>query len=288
MNVKNLKVSNRLTLFFATVLLLAGCIPDPLEVDSIPKVKPQIVVSSHVIPDQSVVILLTKSFGALDASQDSDPEEVLRQIAVIDATVTISSSNGVDTLALLDNGFYGGSFIDFLPGIDYTLHVDSETLGGVTATTQVKPQITFDELTADLFFDGYDDTLAQVSFAMTDPAEKNYYMINALKVEREELLNNLLNPRDFIKLIDDTDFNGTTYAEAFRVFPREFQSGDTLAVYLSNISKDYYDFIQLRLDNRFSLVEWVSEPVNYPSNVIGGKGFFNLYVPDIRFIILDE
>jgi hypothetical protein len=271
-----------------TSIMLGACLPDPLEVDSIPKVKPQIVVSSHVVPDQSIVILLTKSFGALDASQDSDPEEVLEQIALLDAIVTISSENGADTLVSLDNGLYGGTFIDFAPGIDYTLRVESESLGVVTATTQVKPQVLFEELEAELYFDGYDDTLAQVSFALNDPAEKNYYMINALKVERQELQDNLLNPRDFIKLIDDTPFNGQEYSETFRVFPREFDPGDTLAVYLSNVSKEYHDFIQLRLDNRFSLVEWVSEPVNYPSNVVGGKGFFNLYVPDVRFIVLEE
>ena len=82
------------------------------------------------------------------------------------------------------------------------------------------------------------------------------------------------------------DFDGDP-GETFQVFPREFSEGDTIAVYLSNINKDYYDFIQLRLDNRFSLVEFISEPLNYPTNVQGGRGYFNLYVPDIRFLILD-
>jgi hypothetical protein len=87
--------------------------------------------------------------------------------------------------------------------------------------------------------------------------------------------------------MNDINFNGRIHQETFRVFPRDFIPGDTIAVSLSNISKDYYDFIELRLDNRFSFVEYLSEPVNYPSNVKGGRGFFNLYIPDVKIFILE-
>jgi hypothetical protein len=59
------------------------------------------------------------------------------------------------------------------------------------------------------------------------------------------------------------------------------------AVSISNISWEYYEFMELRMDNRFSFVEYLSEPVNYPSNVVGGKGFFNLYLPDFRIFVLE-
>jgi hypothetical protein len=272
---------------FSVFMLVTSCLPDPLEVDGIPVVKPEIVVSSQIIPDQSLVILLTKTFGALDASEDSDPQALLDQIAVTDATVTLHHRDVTDTLLSLGNGFYGGVMINFETGTDYTLNVESESLGAVTSTTQVKPQVLFEDLQAELYFDNYDDTLAQVTYRVNDPPEKNWYMLNVLKIERQELTENLLNPRDYIRLKDDSDFNGGDPGETFRVFPREFSDGDTIAVYLSNVSKEYYDFIQLRLDNRFSLVEFISEPLNYPTNVQGGRGYFNLYFPDIRFVILD-
>jgi hypothetical protein len=208
---------------------------------------------------------------------------------VTDATVTIRYGSDIDTLLSLGNGFYGGVFIEFEPGLDYTLDVESETLGHVTSTTQAKPKISFRDLAAELYYDNFDDTLAQVTYRLDDPREeKNWYMLNVFKVDREELRDNVLNPREYIRLKDDLEFNGRQYIEAFRVFPREFSSGDTLAIYLSNISEEYFDFIQLRLDNRFSLVEFISEPLNYPSNVEGGKGYFNLYIPDIRFIVLRQ
>ena len=276
-----------MSLTFGITLTLGACLPDPLEVNGLPVVKPVIVVSTQIIPDQSLVVLLTKSFGALEASDDSDPEDVLNQIAVNDAVVTIAHENQVDTLRFLGLGFYGGVDIDLVPNGTYRLHVVSESLGEVSSTTEVKPQILFENIQTDLYFDGFDDTLAQVTYHISDPSEKNWYMINALEVEREELVDNVLNPRDFTRLVDDAPFNGREFEETFRVFPREFGIGDTIAVYISNISKDYYDFMKLRLDNRFSLVEFVSEPINYPSNIQGGKGYFNLYIPDIRLFVLE-
>jgi hypothetical protein len=106
-------------------------------------------------------------------------------------------------------------------------------------------------------------------------------------VEREDLMENLLNPRAFTVLLADTKFNGGTYGERFVVFPKEYQTGDTIAVSLSNISEEYYRFMQLRVNNKFGPLEFISEPLNYPTNVVGGRGYFNLYVPDVRFFILE-
>jgi len=274
-------------LIFLSLGLFYGCLPDPLDVTGIPVVEPQIVVSTQIIPDQSLVILLTKSFGALDASDDSDPEELLDQIAINDATVTITGPAGSYELQSLDHGVYGGLIIPFADGEEYTLHVSSESLGEVSAVTTVKPFVGFDDIAAELFFNGYDDTLAQITYRLSDPVEENWYMLNVQEVEREDLIENLINPRSFTRLIDDRNFKGTQHAETFRVFPRDFIPGDTIAVSLSNISKEYYDFVDMRVENRFSFVEYLSEPINYSSNVNGGKGFFNLYVPDVRFFVLE-
>jgi hypothetical protein len=267
--------------------MMTSCIPDPLEVDGLPTVKPQIVVSTQIIPDQTLVVLLTKTFGALDASEDSDPQQVLNQIAVTDATVTITGPAGTNTLLSLGNGFYGGAAMTFVPGQEYGLDIKSVSLGQVSATTTVKPQVTFDDITAELFYNGFNDTLAQITYRINDPAEKNWYMLNVQEFEQDELVENVLNPNAFMRMLDDAPFNGQAFTETFRVFPRDFAPGDTIAVFLSNVSEQYYNFLQLRIDNRFSFIEYLSEPVNYPSNVKGGKGFFNLYLPDVRLFVLE-
>ena len=267
--------------------LLVSCLPEPLAIDGLPVVKPQIVVSTQIIPDRSLVVLLTKTFGALEGSDDSDPEELIRQIAVEDAIVVITGLGRTDTLLNIGYGFYGDVVIPFEAGEEYSLYVNSESLGEITATTTVKEQIQFEDIEAGLYFNGYGDTLAEVSHTFLDPPGKNWYMVNVQEVEREDLVENLLNPNSFMRLHDDTDFEGDELAETFRVFPRDYHPGDTIAVSLSNISNDYYDFLKLRVDNRFSLVQYLSEPVNYPSNINGGKGFFNLYIPDVKVFVLE-
>lgn len=284
-----MKQSPIISFYLAAMIagLVVSCIPDPLDIDGIPVVKPQIVVSTQMIPDQSLVVLLTKTFGALDAVNDSVPQELLEQIVVADAVVTIAGPSGIDTLLSLDNGLYGGVFIPFQENESYTLHVKSETLGEVSATTVVKPLIRFDAIEAHLYFNGFGDTLAQITHRILDPPGPNRYMLNVQEVEREDIVENIINPRAFTRLLDDNTFDGAAYEEVFRVVPRDYSQGDTIAVSLSNISEEYYNFVKLRLDNRFSLVEFLGEPINYPSNVEGGKGFFNLYIPDVRIFILE-
>ncbi|HEX6893450.1 MAG TPA: DUF4249 family protein, partial [Chryseolinea sp.] len=249
--------------------------------------KPEIVVSTQIVPDRSLVVLLTKTFGALEGSDDSDPEQLLQQIAVDDAVVVVRGPDRIDTLVNMGYGFYGDVLIPFVGGEEYSLHVSSASLGEINATTIAKEQIQFEDIEAGLYFNGFGDTLAEVTHTFLDPPGKNWYMVNVQEVEQEDIIENLLNPNSFIRLHDDVEFEGNELEETFRVFPRDYHPGDTIAVSLSNISSDYYDFLKLRVDNRFSFVEYLSEPVNYPSNIIGGRGFFNLYIPDVKVFILE-
>lgn len=273
---------------FPCLCLCAACLPDPLEVKNIPAPQPEIVVSSQLLRGESLVVLLTRTIGALDASDNSDPEALIDQIAVNDATVVIQGPVSIDTLLFLEYGLYGGVDIDFLPGDMYSLYVNSASLGEVTATTTVQEQVQFDSFSASLYYNAFNDTLAQITYSINDPPAKNYYMLNVQEVEREDVIENIINPGAFTRLVNDADFQGTTYSEEFRVFPRDYQPGDTIAVSLTNISEEYYTFMKLRMDNRLSLVQFLGEPVNYPSNVNGGKGFFNLFMPDIRFFVFRE
>lgn len=277
--------------FLSSVVIsffVMSCLPEPLSVDDIPVLKPKIVVSSQIVAEQGLVVLLTKSFGALDASEDSDPEALLNQLAINDAEVVVQHEGEFDTLVFLQNGLYGGFTQTLEAGVEYELVVKSATMGSVRARTAMKPQIPFENIDVSLSFNGFDDTLVQVVYSFIDPQEKNWYMVNVQRFSQENALDNILNPRAFTRLFTDDEFNGRRFAESFRAFPRDFQAGDTVAVFLSNISETYHQFLQLRQDNRFTFIEFISEPVNYPSNVEGGLGFFNLYVPDVRLFVLEE
>lgn len=270
------------------VTIMIGCLPEPLSVDGIPQLKPKIVVSTQVTSDQSLVILLTKSVGALQASEDSDPEELLDQIAISDAWVTLHHDDLAYTFTFLGNGVYTSGQIPLEAGEEYTLFVESPTMGAVRASTIVQGKVSFDFLDARIFYNGY-DTLAEISYQFNDPTGSNFYMFNVQRFTREADPEDILNPDIFIGLMNDKSFEGNEYFNRERIpARRDFVPGDTLGIFLSNISKEYFDFMEVRIDSRFNFSEFLGEPANYPSNVEDGLGFFNLYIPDVRILELKE
>ena len=59
-------------------------------------------------------------------------------------------------------------------------------------------------------------------------------------------------------------------------------------ILLSNISEGYYQFLKSRERSGNLLSDITNEPVNYPSNVNNGLGYFNTHYPSIRFFDLKE
>lgn len=268
-------------------MIAVSCLPDPLQVHDVPQLQQKIVVSSQMTSEQTLAILLTKSIGALDASDDSDPLGLLDQIAITDAEVHIEGNGKSFTLNYLGYGVYTSDTIPLLVDETYTLFVVSPTAGSVKSTTTVKSLIEFSEVTAEMYISGR-DTLANISYKFNDHAGKNWYMINGQHITRANLQERVINPRVTTKMIDDAEFEGGEKSDSFKILFDEVEPGDTLAVSLSNINKDYYDFMKLRGDTSFGLAAALGEPINYPANVEGGLGFFNLYVPDVRTFILEE
>lgn len=277
----------RIAIGFALCMLI-GCLPDPLAVDGVPQLRPQIVVSSQVIADQSVVILLTKSVGALEADDDSDIEALLEQIAINDAIVILSSRDFLDTLTWSEQGTYSSVAVPLTAGTEFTLSVKSPSMGSVTATTTVFAKVSFESLEARLYDNGY-DTLAEVSFSFNDPPGENFYMFNVQRITQELDVEDLLNPRLFTELFEFHQGDGQLRHANLRVYAgRDFMPNDTLAFFLANVSEQYHSFIKQRQDSRFNFADFLGEPANYPTNITGGLGFFNLYLPDVRILRLEE
>jgi hypothetical protein len=267
------------------LFLMTSCIPDPLPVGKMPTQKPKIVVATQLIADQGLVVFLTRSINALDAGSDSDPEALLQQITINNAAVTLQHSGIVDTLLNLGSGVYGGLELTFEQGVSYQLHIKTDSLGEVSATSQVAPQVPINSIDVQLYDTGL-DPMAQVKYSINDPKGKNFYMVNLQKVSATQDIASLLNPRVFTHLIDDETFDGEYFEETFIALLWDLAPGDSIAVFMSSVNEDYYKFLKLRNDRDF-FSDFASEPMNYPTNVSGGYGFFNLHVPDVRVFVLD-
>jgi hypothetical protein len=266
---------------------LFACLPDPLRVDDVPQLRPKIVVSSRVTSDEGVVVLLTRSVSALEANEDSDPEELLELIAIPDAQVSITHNGTSYPLSFQGNGLYGSLEIPLQPGEVYELLVETPSLGSVTATTEVMQKVDFNFVSARTYDNGF-DTLAEVTYSFNDPPGKNFYMLNVQHLTQGSEAEDLLNPDMFTYLTDDIAFeNQEYYVRQQASTRRDFEPGDTVGIFLSNINEAYYDFMRTKLDSRFNFSDFLGEPVNYATNVNGGLGFFNLYIPDVRILELE-
>jgi hypothetical protein len=264
----------------------SSCMPDPLDVDDLNLPGTRIVVSSLILPDNSVAILLTKSIGALEASDESDPRDLIPEIAINDADVTISVNDSIYILKLLQDGIYQGIGIPLLPGRECHLKVVSPSLGTVTASTVVQAPIYFDTVTAEPYINEYNDYWAQVTYTIKDPPAPNYYLLNVQKAKRKDLVENILKPDAYTRQVEDKTFDAQEFSEMFRAMHKNFYPGDSIEVSLSNVSLDYFNYVTLRLENQLELVEVFSEPIYYPTNIRGGRGFFTLHLTDVRVVVL--
>lgn len=266
--------------------LLMSCIPEPLEVDDLEFPKTQIVVSSLILPDNSVAVLLTRSIGALEASKESDPRDLISEIAINDAEVTITVNDSLYPLTLLQDGVYQALRIPLVPGRECHLKVVSRSLGIVTASTIVQAPIYFDTVLVEPYRNENNEYWAQVSYTIKDPPSPNYYLLNVQNARRQDMIDNILKPEAYTRQVDDKTFDAQEYSEMFRAMHKNFLPGDSLEISLSNVSVDYFNYVRLRLENQLELVEVFSEPIYYPTNIRGGRGFFTLHLTDVRVIVL--
>jgi len=266
-------------------IVVVGCLPEPLPVEDIPKLESKLVISSQMLPRQGLTIVVTKSLGALDAGSDSDPQAVLEQIVVDDAVVTLHYSDRVDTLINVGSGVYEDLTVAWHQDISYTLNVKTESLGEVSSATELVTPVPFDSVHVRLVYSSL-DSLLQVNYTLTDPPGKNYYVVSVQGFSNLQDLSSLLNPTIFNHLIEDTEFDGREMHGEFTTFFPRFSRGDSIAVFLSTVSPEYFTFLQLRNDDEYNLATFASEPLRYPTNVQGGYGFFNLHVPNVRLFRL--
>lgn len=268
------------------VIFISSCMPDPLEVDGLKVPKTRIVVSSLVLPDSSVAILLTKSIGALEASKDSDLEALIAEIAINDAEVTIAANGSIYPLKLLQDGVYQGFDIPLIAGNECHLRVVSKAFGEVRATTVVQAPVYFDTVNAEAQPNEYNDYWAQVSYTINDPPSQNYYVLNVQEAKRKDVTEDILKPDAYTRRVEDKTFNHQRFSERFRAMNKTYYPGDSIEVSIASVSEDYFNYVRLRVENGLELVELFSEPVYYPTNIEGGRGFFNLHLTDVRVIVL--
>ena len=264
--------------------LLCSFLPDPLPVDNVPVLENTVVVGSQDFPDEFLAISLTRTFGALDAGPRSDIEAVLDELLIDSVEVSIEVEGQTYQLQNVTNGVYLGTDVPEIIDAEYTLSfINPINNNPVLAKTTLLPFIGFDSLYIQLNETQF-DTLINVNLWIDDPIAKNWYMVNVQTFND----NYNIQARPFTELLDDEGFNGQRYFHEFTIPFRDYEPGDTILVSMANINEDYYKFLKLRKDQRFSLLDGLGEPVNYPTNIENGLGFFHAHQPDVRFVLFGQ
>ena len=275
---------------------LNSCIPEPLLIEVAPA-ESQLVVASQILPGDVMVVFLTRSFSALEGNDDSLSSDFLDKIIVENADVSISFGGQTELLSPIDDvaGVYlSDSDLDF-EDAEIRLDVfDPSTNQRVHATTTVLPQITPDSVAFIEEVVG-GDTTQSLYYSFTDPTEtSNWYVINGFDPEAfASALED--NPLSFVggdngtfyeELISDQEFTDPIYEQLVEL--EDVVQSDTIAVLFSNISEGYFRFLDARQRTGGIIASATSEPINFPSNIVGGLGYFNAQLPSVLIAIKEE
>lgn len=277
------------------LVVFTQCRPKPLDVN-LPPYEPKVVVASQVLPGEIMFIGLTRSFTVLSqaGSNGGGDSADFANVLVDSALVTVEHSGIIDTLVKFSPGIFASIQTLDNPGTIYTLKVKDYDLGEeVSSTTEMLEKVDFDTVYP-IITKSPDDTVVTIKTEFTDdPSTSNFYMIN---VYSREILNNGLDLNSFFD-------NGSNKVETTRIFTdaglnpgknsidleiESISATDSIAVALSNISEEYYNFLTKRDKGGNIFAEITSEPINYPTNINGGLGFFNTHFPDVYYFDLNE
>ena len=275
--------------------LIVSCRPEPIDVE-LDKYDPDIVVASQIVPNYIMMIGLTRSFTVLsNAGYQGEGDSALFTNLLIDsALVTVESESGIDTLFMISSGLYASvNELESTGGAYHLKVVDYDLKKTVLATSIMQKNVPLDTVIPSLNIDE-GDTSVNIDLTFRDVLnESNFYVLSVYSrnsnkggLDVNTFFDNGSNNIEYQELIEDGNKDGEIFERSFNL--KSVSTKDSLMILLSNISEGYYHFLESRERSGNWLSEITNEPVNYPSNVKNGLGYFNTHYPSIRFFDLKE
>lgn len=276
----------RLTLILVVLLSLFSCRPKSLEID-VKSAEPKLVAFTHIVPNNIMLVALSKTFSVLDGNTSEDFDSLL----VTGATVQIKFDNQVFDFYELSPGIYASFTEAYQVDKDYELiaYYGKDT---IRSTTKMLPKIDFktilpsvEKLAA--------DTNIYLNLKFDDlPNVSNWYLINIYRKQTGagsmDNVNYFLNGSNALAksiLVSDKEFSGTYSSN---LLMNELHHKDSIVVTLSNINEAYFNYLNFKVGGGSVLNQLNIEPVNFPTNITNGYGFFNTHFPDIKYFDLGQ
>lgn len=269
-----------------------SCRPKPIDI-AIPQAAPAITVSSVVYDAHTVFVSAgysVSSFANLDDTAN-DGKNAVKGLLIDDGLVTIAAPGQTpDTLTRISAGLYGSRTLNLEAGVTYTVCVkDRQQNTAVTATTTflTKPEV--ESVQTERIISG-NDTMVKMRIRLKKiQAGNNYFISYASAEDVRKTLNpigrNIAALHNFspkrLELINGDEAAGNMIDKTITL---QTAASDTLIVNIGAVDKSYFNYLSAYKRTGYLINQLTGEPINLPTNVVNGLGYFSLFVPERKVV----
>jgi hypothetical protein len=270
----------------AALAIFNSCRPRPLQIDIVQS-PPVLVVSSATADQHTVLVSAAYSINSLLSLDDTvNGADLPPGVLLENAVVTLASPGRLpDTLRHLAKGLYGNRDLELQAGTSYHLDIYRPDKGLVaTAAATYFPAPEVDTIQVQVTRTAGDTTVS-LTVRLGSVAIDDYYFVSYHSSVRERKGSATpgampatlasFSPRQLTLLSGEEMRNGCIT----RTIPLTCKGDDTLLVHTAKIDKAYYHYLTAYKRSGALISQLTGEPVNLPTNVIKGLGFFTLSVP---------
>lgn len=283
-------MNKKIVLLLLTSAALYSCRkPKPLTID-IPQRKDEPVIASTMPDDRTLLVSAGYSLDAITNIDDSTNNSRIPKSMLIDSgMVSISEAGGTArNLTKVSAGMYATTGLQLKEGSTYTLQVADYRKGvTATATTTYMPQPTRGQVVPAYMGDKNGDTLFKLSVTIPDAQKGAHYFMGYtttrqlrenVKLFTQSPSQNTAAIAGFepkqIEMIQSNVTGELTQQYTLKLSPR-----DTLIVQVARIDEGYFKYLQTYKRTGYLINQLTGEPINLPTNIQTGYGYFAIYKP---------
>ena len=283
---------NKILTLALIIPCFVACRPKPIDIE-VPQAPPAITISSIAFDEHTVFVSAGYSINSCvglndTAASDSRTKSgIPREMLVSGGLVTITEEGTLpDTLTEISTGLYASRKLHLKQGVQYTLMVKDLTKN-VAATAQTiffaKPAV--DNAEQKIEMEGA-DTITKLHLQMSNVAQGDKYFVtysttaqvhNSLSTAIDKLptIYNF-SPKTLELLTGEDVVNG----KLDKTISMKVNANDTLVVQVARIDNAYYQYLSAYKRSGFLINQLTGEPINLPTNITTGFGFFSLCQSD--------
>ena len=279
-------------------LFFASCKPKPLDI-KIDRKNQQLAIASVALDNHSVLIFAGYTINSLtdllDTSKVRKAPESMKGLVVDSGLVVITSPNQkMDTLVKISPGLYRTNRLQLMSDADYTLFIkDLKTGKQCLATTRFNAVYHADTLLP-IVERRTKDTLVKLRACISNVKSTDHFFIHYTSPSATKTS---VNPWSFStsalqtfspKTIELLSGKDAVNGKIAKFIVLNAKGHDTLLLQFSKIDEAYFNYLAAYKRSGNLLSQITGEPVNLPTNLSSGVGFFSLYIAERKLFDLKK